>query len=51
MIKYLLYIFNTSLSAGYFSDTLKHAHIIYIPKGNTSQYNIKNYRPISLLDL
>ena len=51
MTKHLLYIFNNALSAGYFPDTLKHAHMIFIPKGNTSQYNIKNYRPISLLDI
>ena len=25
--------------------------MIFIPKGNKSQYNIKNYRPISLLDI
>ena len=51
MIQYLLYIFNRSISAGYFPDSLKHAWMIFIPKGNKSEYNIKNYRPISLLDI
>lgn len=51
MYIYLLYIYNMSLSSGYFPDALKHAHMIFIPKGNTSQYNIINYRPISLLDI
>ena len=51
MTDYLLYIFNQSLSAGYFPDSLKHARMIFLPKGNSSQYNIKNYRPISLLDI
>jgi hypothetical protein len=51
MTKFILYIFNHSLSTGYFPDKLKHAHMIFIPKGNTSQYNIANYRPISLIDI
>jgi hypothetical protein len=51
MKQHLLYIFNHSLSLGYFPDKLKHATMIFIPKGNTSQYNIINYRPISLLDI
>ena len=51
MTEHLLYIFNNALYTGYFPDTLKHAHMIFIPKGNTSQYNIKNYRPITLLDI
>ena len=51
MFQYLLYIFNQSISAGYFPDYLKHARMIFIPKGNKSQYNIKNYRPISLFDI
>ena len=51
MLHYIQYIYNMSISAGYFPDTFKHAHMIFIPKGNTSQYNIKNYRPISLLDI
>ena len=50
MKQYLLYIFNQSISAGYFPDTLKHAIMIFLPKPATSQYNVKNYRPISLLD-
>ena len=51
MLDLLLYIFNNALSAGYFPDSLKTAKIIFIPKGNTSQYDVKNYRPISLLDV
>ena len=50
MIEYLLHIYNSAISAGYFPDSYKHAIMIFIPKGSTSQYNIKNYRPISLLD-
>ena len=50
MKQYLLYIFNMSISAGYFPDKLKHAILIFLPKANTSQHNVKNYRPISLLD-
>ena len=51
MRDYLRYIFNQAISAGYFPDTLKHANMIFIPKGNQSQHNITNYRPISLLDV
>ena len=51
MFQYLLYIFNQYISAGYFPDSLKHARMIFIPKGNKSQYNTKKYRPISLLDI
>ena len=51
MYDYLIHIMNQSLSAGYFPDKLKHAIMIFIPKGNTSQYTVKNYRPISLLDI
>ena len=51
MTKHILYIFNNELSAGYFPDTLEHAHMIFISKGNASQYNIKNCRPMSLLDI
>ena len=50
MKKYLLYIFNHAISAGYFPDSLKHATLIFIPKPGTSQLNVKNFRPISLLD-
>lgn len=51
MIHYLLYIFNQSLSAGYFPDKLKLATVIFIPKPNKSPYHVTNYRPISLLDI
>ena len=50
MTDYFIHIMNLSLSAGYFPDKLKHAIMIFIPKGNTSQFTVKNYRPISLLD-
>lgn len=48
---FLLYIFNNAISAGYFPDSLKQAIMIFIPKSNTSQHDIRNYRPISLLDV
>ena len=51
MVYYLIYIFNQSISAGYFSNSFKHARMIFIPKSNKSQYSIQNYRPISLLDV
>ena len=51
MLKFLLYIFNMSLSMGYFPDSYKHAVMIFIPKGETSQHKVENYRPISLLDV
>ena len=51
MIHYLLYIYNHSISAGYFPDSLKHAIMIFLPKPNTSQHQVQNYRPISLLDI
>ena len=50
MIRLLTRIFNLTLSLGYFPSSLKHAHMIFIPKGNTSQHKVENYRPISLLD-
>ncbi|KAF2349396.1 Reverse transcriptase domain [Trinorchestia longiramus] len=50
MLQYLLYIFNNAISAGYFPTKLKHAIMIFLPKPSTSQHEIKNYRPISLLD-
>ena len=50
MKQYLLVIFNNVISAGYFPDSLKHAHVIFIPKAGT--YHLaKNYRPISLLEI
>ncbi|KAF2348383.1 Reverse transcriptase domain [Trinorchestia longiramus] len=51
MHQYLLYIFNNTISAGYFPIKLKHAIIIFLPKLSTSQHEIKNYRPISLFDI
>lgn len=51
MVQYLLYIYNNALSAGYFPDSYKHAIMIFLPKANTSQHLVKNYRPISLLDV
>ena len=51
MIRYLQYIYNHALSAGYFPDALKIATLIFIPKGNKSQHDVKNYRPISLLEI
>ena len=51
MIDYLLYILNHSLSAGYFPDKLKHAIMIYIPKGQLTQYRVPNYRGLSMLDI
>ena len=50
MLNYFLYILNMSLSMGYFPDTFKHATMIFIPKGLSSQHKVENYRPISLLD-
>ena len=51
MLKYLLYIFNMSLSMGYFPKKYKHAIMIFIPKGSSSQCKVQNFRPISLLDV
>ena len=52
MIHSIVNIYNNALSAGYFPDQLKVAHMVLIPKGGApSQHNIKNYRPISLLDI
>lgn len=51
MLKFLLYIFNNALSAGYFPDSYKHAIMIFLPKGSSSQHQVQNYRPISLLDV
>jgi len=51
MKQYLLYIFNHSLSLGYFPRKFKHAHMIFLPKPNTSQKQVQNYRPISLLEV
>lgn len=51
MIKYLLYILNHSLTAGYFPTAFKTATMIFIPKPGKSPHTIQNYRPISLLDI
>lgn len=51
MKQYLLYIFNQSLSAGYFPDSFKIANMIFLPKPNSNQSQVQNYRPISLLDV
>lgn len=51
MKQHLTHIFNQTLSLGYFPKAFKIATMIFIPKSNTSQYNITNYRPISLLNV
>ena len=50
MLEYYRNILNASLSAGYFPKSMKHAVMIFLPKGTSSQYEVKNYRPISLLN-
>ena len=50
MINTLKQIFNASLSAGYFPKPLKISHTIYLPKPNKPQYQVENYRPITLLE-
>ena len=50
MLKFLLNIYNACLSIGYFPNKLKLAIMIFIPKGSSSQHQVQNYRPISLLD-
>ena len=50
MLQYFLNILNASLSVGYFPKSMKHAVMIFLPKGTSSQYEVKNYRPISLLN-
>ena len=51
MLQYFVNILNASLSSGYFPKSMKHALMIFIPKGTSSQYEVKNYRPISLLNV
>ena len=51
MIEALRNIFNHSLAAGYYPTAFKTANMIFIPKGNQSQHQITNYRPISLIDV
>lgn len=48
---FLLYIYNQCLSAGYFPSRLKLATLVFIPKGTSSQSSVKNFRPISLLEV
>ena len=50
MTNILLTIFNLSLSLGYFPNQLKSATMILIPKSPLNLHDMKNYRPISLLD-
>ena len=50
MLIYLCLILNHTLSLGYFPNTWKTAIMIFIPKPGTSQHQVENYRPISLLD-
>ena len=49
MLNYLLYMVNICLSMGYFPHTFKHATMIFIPEDLSSQHQVVNYRPISLL--
>ena len=51
MLQYFVNILNASLSSGYFPRSMKHALMIFLPKGTSSQYEVKNYRPISLLNV
>ena len=44
-------IMNHALSLGYFPKAWKHATMIFIPKGNSSQAQVANHRPISLLEV
>ena len=46
----LVHIFNTSLSIGYFPKLFKQSHTILLPKGNLSQTQLTNYRPITLTE-
>jgi len=47
----LHYLFNLSLSLGFFPDKWKTSFIRPIPKSSSDLSNIENYRPISLLSL
>ena len=49
--KFLTEIFNHSLSAGYFSNSYKHATMTLIPKAGNSGTAVKDKRPISLLNV
>ena len=51
MLQNLTHIFNASLSCGIFPQKFKKAILKLIPKPDTSPKNVKNFRPISLLEL
>ena len=51
MTKFLMDIFNHSLSAGYFPDKYKYAYMTLIPKSGTSGTSVRDKRPISLLNV
>ena len=51
MTNFLTEIFNHSLSAGYFSNSYKHATMTLIPKAGTSGTAVKDKRPISPLNV
>ena len=51
MTLFLTDIFNHSLSAGYFPDSFKYALMTLIPKSGTVGTNVKDKRPISLLNI
>lgn len=50
MITNMKYIFNASLSSGYFPNKCKKAIIKFIPKADKDNTNVLNYRPVSLLE-
>ena len=50
MINQLKDIFNKTISLGHFPTPFKKSQTIFLPKPQKSQYDVKNYRPISLLD-
>lgn len=50
LIPVLCDVMNRILQGGNLPDTWKDAHITLIPKPDTDRLNIKNYRPISLLN-
>ena len=51
MLMNLTHIFNASLSCGIFPQKFKRAILKMLPKPDTSLKNVKNFRPISLLEL
>lgn len=50
-IKYITFIFNAILRTGEFPTQWKKAVIILLPKPGKSPYDVKSYRPISLLPI